>query len=381
MKPVINPYAELIRQTRQMSQASRKDLADAVNNARSTVGRQVDELVTDGFLTELGPEAMSSAGRPRILLELNPEAGCFFGIDFEARSLFGIAVDFAQNPIARHTITHQRPPSADQLIHSIKLLLQHLHDEVGNRPPLAIGIGVPGHVDPKKGIALHYEYIPNWDNIPLSEEISSTFNVPVYLENNTRTMILAERWFGNAAGCNDLICLNVRTGLSVAVISDGQLLRGSHNLAGEIRGWRAPRCCVAEEQQNKTLEEVGSLSAIVEPYVGEGNDLTAAWCRFQDQLKFNDPEAVKKLSDIACVHGETIATLAQLLNPEKVVLTGPLSEIGDNYLDLVKTASENALQGLNCTTPSIQLSTLGLYSGAVGAAALALQHWTPNIQA
>ena len=63
------------------------------------------------------------------------------------------------------------------------------------------------------------------------------------------------------------------------------------------------------------------------------------------------------------------------------MLTGPLSEIGDNYLDLVKTASENALQGLNCTTPSIQLSTLGLYSGAVGAAALALQHWTPNIQA
>lgn len=379
MKSEDNPYAELIRQARQLSQASRKDLADAVKNARSTVGRQVDQLVQANYLVELGPESMSSAGRPRILLELNPEAGCFFGVDFEARSLFGVAVDFAQNTIARHTITHQRPPSADQLIHSIKLLLRHLHDEVGQRPPLAIGLGVPGHVDPDKGLALHYEHISAWHNIPLAEEINSTFKVPVFLENNTRTMILAERWFGNASGCDHLICLNVRTGLSVAVISGGQLLRGSHNLAGEIRGWPAPHH--HETQEKKSLEEVGALSAILEPYIGEGNDLTAAWTRFRDQLEFKDPEAMKKLADIACVHGKTSAILTQLLNPEKIILTGPLSEIGDNYLDLVKSASANALQGLHCTTPSIQLSTLGLYSGAIGAAALALQQWTPDIQA
>jgi len=378
MKSEANPYAELIRQTRQLSQASRKDLAYAVNNARSTVGRQVDQLVQAGYLVELGPEPMHSAGRPRILLELNPEAGCFFGVDFEARSLFGVAVDFAQNTIVRHTITHQRPPSSDQLIHSIKLLLQHLHDEVGKRPPLAIGLGVPGHVDPVKGLALHYEHISGWENIPLSDEINSAFKVPVFLENNTRTMILAERWFGTAAGCNNLICLNVRTGLSAAVISNGQLLRGSHNLAGEIRGWPAPRSYRGDGQ--KSLEEVGALSAILEPYVGEGNDLTAAWSRFRDQLEFNDSEAMKKLADIASIHGETAATLAQLLNPEKIILTGPLSEIGESYLDLVKDASENALAGLPLTPPSIQLSTLGLYSGAVGAAALALQQWTPKIQ-
>ena len=82
MKSEANPYAELIRQTRQLSQASRKDLANAVNNARSTVGRQVDQLVQTGYLVELGPEAMSSAGRPRILLELNPDAGCFFWCRF-----------------------------------------------------------------------------------------------------------------------------------------------------------------------------------------------------------------------------------------------------------------------------------------------------------
>jgi glucokinase len=374
-----NPYAELIRQTRQLNQVSRKDLANAVGNARSTVGRQVDQLVQAGYLVELGPEAMSSAGRPRILLELNPDAGCFFGVDFEARSLFGVAVDFAQNTIARHSITHQCPPSAGQLIHSIKLLLQHLNDEANGRPALAIGLGVPGHVDPTKGLALHYEHIPGWDNIPLSDEISSAFKVPVFLENNTRTMILGERWFGASTGSRHTVCINVRTGLSVAVISDGRLLRGFQNLAGEIRGWPAPPGHAASGQKN--LEEIGALSAILDPYVGEGNDLTAAWCRFREKVDFNDGEALEKLTDIATVHGQTAATLAQLLNPEKIILTGPLSEIGDLYLDQVKAAMKAAVSGLPFSPPSIQLSKLGLYSGAVGAAALALQHWSPNIQA
>ncbi|MCF6311701.1 MAG: ROK family protein [Verrucomicrobiales bacterium] len=379
MKTESNAYAELIRQTRHLSQASRKDLSDAVNNARSTVGRQVDQLVKANYLVELGPEAVSSAGRPRILLELNPDAGCFFGIDFEARSLFGVAVDFAQNTIARHTITHQQVPTTAHLIHSIKQLLQHLQGECGKRPALAIGLGVPGHVDPESGMALHYEHIKDWNDVPLAEEISRTFHIPVFLENNTRTMILGERWFGNAAGCDQLICLNVRTGLSVAVITDGHLLRGSQNLAGEIRGWPAP-------SQDPTsapvsLETIGSLSSILEPYAGEGNDLTAAWIRFTDQLQSKNPQAQQKLADIAIVHGKTIANLAQLLNPEKVILTGPLSEIGDHYLDQVKTASEQALQGIPLSPPVIQLSKLGLYSGAIGASALALQHWVPDIPA
>lgn len=378
MKPAINPYAELIRQTRQLNQASRKDLADAVKNSRSTVGRQVDQLVQAGYLVELGPEAMSSAGRPRILLELNPGAGCFFGVDFEARSLFGVAVDFAQNTIARHTITHQQAPSAEQLIRSIKELLQHLRDQVGKHPVLAIGLGVPGHVDPDKGLALHYEHISGWDHIPLSEEIHSTFKVPVFLENNTRTMILAERWFGTATACNNLICLNARTGLSVAVISDGQLLRGAHNLAGEIRGWPAPQN--GDSGGKKNLEQTGALAAVLGPYLDENMDLSAAWHCFKEQLESNDPVAIKNLADISTVHGKAAAMMAQLLDPNKIVLTGPLSEIGDLYLNQVKAASKTALEGLPFDLPSIQLSTLGVYSGAIGAAALALQQWTPNIQ-
>lgn len=379
MKIKSNAYAELIRQTRHLSQASRKDLSEAVNNARSTVGRQVDQLVKANYLVELGPESVSSAGRPRILLELNADAGCFFGIDFEARSLFGIAVDFAQNTIARHTITHQQVPTTQHLINSIKQLLRHLQDESGRRPPLAIGLGVPGHVDPDRGMALLYEHVKDWNDVPLADEISRTFNVPVFLENNTRTMALAESWFGSAAGCDQLVCLNVRTGLSAAAITDGRLLKGSQNLAGEIRGWPAP-------SQNPSsapvsLETIGSLSSILEPYTDESNDLTAAWLRFTVQLKCKNPQAEQKLSDIAKVHGKTISNLAQLLNPEKVILTGPLSEIGDHYLDQVKSASATALQGIPLSPPAIQLSKLGLYSGAMGASALALQHWAPDIPA
>ncbi len=355
MTPAPDPHAELIRQTRQLHLVSKKDLADAVGKARSTVGRQVDQLIQAGYLAKLGPEVMTAAGRPRILMELNPDAGCFFGIDFEARSLFGIAVDFAQNTIARHTITHQYLPSAEQLMHSIKSLLQHLHKKTDGRPLLAIGVGVPGHVDPSKGFALHYEHIPGWSNIPLADELRFKIKAPVFLENNTRTMILAERWFGAATECRHAACINVRTGLSVAAIVDDQLLRGFENLAGEIRGWPTPSGHA--DSGGKNLEEIGSLSAILGPYAGGGNNLAAAWHRFTEKISFHDAEALEKLTGIATVHGQTAAVLAQLLNPEKIVLTGPLSEVGDLYLDQVKAASEDAVAGLPFSLPSIQLST------------------------
>ena len=63
---------------------------------------------------------------------------------------------------------------------------------------MGVGVGVPGTVDNRRGIAVHYEFICGWRNIPLADQLAQTFGVPVYLENNIRAMAVAERWFGGA---------------------------------------------------------------------------------------------------------------------------------------------------------------------------------------
>src|SRR5688572_30841166 len=88
----------LVRRLRLGRAVSRIELARQLNLAPSTIGLYVDELIESGFLRE-GQTAKRISGRPPRVLELNPQAGRFVGIDFEARTLRAIAVDFSQQTL------------------------------------------------------------------------------------------------------------------------------------------------------------------------------------------------------------------------------------------------------------------------------------------
>src|SRR6188474_3061972 len=82
---------------------SRVDVARRLKLVPSTAGIYVDRLIAEGFLTESnGPASEGTArgpGRPPVLLRLNPRAGRFVGVDFDARQILAKCVDFAQQPV------------------------------------------------------------------------------------------------------------------------------------------------------------------------------------------------------------------------------------------------------------------------------------------
>ena len=102
---------------------------------------------------------------------------------------------------------------------------------------LAIGIGVPGIVDPRKGIAVRYEYIPHWRNVPLVARLGRRFRVPVFLENTMRAMALAELSFGQGRACGDFACICIRSGIGAGIVSNGRLHWGGRYSAGELGRW------------------------------------------------------------------------------------------------------------------------------------------------
>src|SRR5262249_42610460 len=121
---------------------------------------------------------------------------------------------------------------------------------------LGIGVGVPGTVDIRRGIAVHYEFIRGWRAIPLGEQLSRSFGVPVYLDNNIRAMTLAERLFGGAKEADNFVCLGVRSGIGAGVVVDRKLHRGIGNTAGEIGGWPCPPLANASDDlSSSTLEQ------------------------------------------------------------------------------------------------------------------------------
>ena len=97
----------------------------------------------------------------------------------------------------------------------------------------AIGVGVPGRVDPIAG-SVSLAVNLGWQALPLGPQLESLTGVPVALENDVRAAaagLVGRRVLGDI---DDLAYLSVGTGISAGVVLDGRLHRGPRGLAGEI---------------------------------------------------------------------------------------------------------------------------------------------------
>ncbi len=369
--------AEIIRKVREHGSLSRVELARVLGVAASTIGRHVDALVGAGYFTET-LEPTKEAGRPPTRLRPMPGYGCFIGVDFNAEELYATAVNFAQETIAQH---HQRLNSEQGAQSALREVLEVI-DALAKKaslPVLAVGMVIPGQVDTLRGVGLKYLRLAGWNNVPIAAMVREHLKTPAFVENNIRAMALAERWFGEGRGCLDLICFGVRLGVNAGVIRDGELATGHRDLGGEIRGWNCPIFNAEDEKwewkPGASIEKYAAVPAAVARF-GELRGKEAELKDFLDAAHAKDEDALIALREVAAIHGWTVSQMVQLIDPEFVVLAGPFTALGELYLDPVRNFALQFESEYHPSVP-IQISALGDYAGATGAAALALERWRP----
>ena len=395
-KAVANLEAELLRRVRADDALSRVDLARELNLAPSTVGAYVDRLIAEGFLSEW-QKAERDFGRPPTLLALNPKGGKFIGVDFEAHNIMATLVDFSQQPLRQMHKSIRPSDSAEEVIDKIEESIREL---MGGYPRdvLGIGIGVPGTIDPKNQIALAYGHIKGWKNIPLGERLAKRFKAEVYLENNIRSMALAEMWFGQARGLENFVCLGIRTGIGAGIVVRRHILHGKNNLAGEIGDWLCPVAPITLDSKGgrnlwtcanlRPLEAIASVPAILEAInVTSKNDGAPAPAGKKGVLDFDDvvgavgdgnKSVCEIVEKVAQTLGWVVCQIDAMFNPQKVILAGSLVALGDTLLTPLRKAVERFSSELQQELPIIVNSELGKFNGALGAAALALHEWKPK---
>jgi N-acetylglucosamine repressor len=371
---------DLLRRIRAQEGLSRVELARDLNLAPSTVGIYVDHLIEEGFLTE-SKRVGSEFGRPPTALALNPQGGRFIGVDFEARNIMATAVDFSQKPLKQYHGTITPADSIEVILAKIENSIAEVLSE-GGRRVLAIGVGVPGVIDPVNGVARQYKHIRGWSHIPLAQRLSQRFGVAVFLENNIRSMALAELWFGQGRGLENFICLGMRSGIGAGIIVDGHIYHGSNNLAGEIGDWP---CANGESGDGvSTLEEIASLRALQLALIAGGADkLVAEGEEFgvEQLLKAarDGDETVRGFLDrVARTLGLVISQLNRAFNPGKIILAGTFPAFGGVFLDRLSECFQEASRSTDL--PPLAMSDLGEFNGAIGAAALAVHQWKPGAE-
>jgi glucokinase len=224
--------------------------------------------------------------------------------------------------------------------------------------------------------------------VALAERLSRRFRVPTSLENNIRSFALAEQWFGQRPRVRNYVCLGLRSGIGAGIVIDGQLHRGADGLAGEIGNWP---CTVADSNgvyQSTTLERVASVRAILdrltdEVHRGTATDLNLKRGRVTlDALlraaHASDPLVLRTLRCAADAVGRVIAQLSLLLNPQRVIIAGPLCELTEAFLEPLSQSVDRYAAPQHMQKPEIVASSFSDYGGALGAAALAVQQWKPR---
>lgn len=223
--------------------------------------------------------------------------------------------------------------------------LREVHGVHAARPDLApvagIGISAPGPVDPFAGIILDPPNLgPTFHDTPLVALVTEALGLPAVLDRDTQVAALAEGRFGAARGCADFLYLTVSTGIGGAIVAGGRLLRGPDGTAGELGHLLVDRhgapcgCGVAGHLEGiasgsgiarsaRRAAERGE-SPILARLVAErgdafgGRDVAAA----EDA---GDPAAAAIMADAREAFALACVTLADVFNPELVVVGGSVA--------------------------------------------------------
>lgn len=276
------------------------------------------------------------------------------------------------------------PRSRDQILQVVQGLIDHVIGKSRKARVVTVGIGVStgGRVDVGRGIVLDAtDAIPAWGGTALGELLTGEFHLPVRVENDGRCAALAEACFGKGRGAKDFVAIAVGTGVGGGVFSDGRLLRGAKGFAGEIGHISVdaggPVCSCGGRG---CVELYSSGSGIVrwakELYRDPHHELGIESGSLTVELigaaaRRGNGKAIRLLREAGFRLGLCAAGLINLLNPEKVILSGSLLKLGFLYLDALHGAAACAMRP-NRDEVEIVPSDFPDDAGLLGAASLAL---------
>lgn len=279
------------------------------------------------------------------------------GIDAGGSKIASGLVDDAGNIVDR-AVEATDQSSDSSAVEQLRRLIEHYQKTVA-----AVGIGVPGIADPATGNV----WAPNirgWDQIRFSQLLASTITVPIVVESDRNTAILAEMLFGAAPGRSDAVTLILGTGIGAGIVAGNRLIRGRHEIAGAV-GWIP----VLFRGSVRHFEDVAAGPAISRIAKDEGlpEDLT----QLARLAREESTEAAELFNEVGEVIGQALSILVSLLNPEIIVVGGGVGNLWDLLEGAARDAMERWAQPIAVRKVELTASRLGVDAGILGAAAAA----------
>lgn len=305
------------------------------------------------------------------------------GIDLGGSKMLAGVVD-AEQGIHHRALAESAGLGQPELLDALAGMLVAAREA---RPDVvAAGLGIPCTIDQAAGRAIMAVNLPLVD-VPIRELMAERLGLPVFIDNDANLAALAEQRFGAAAGAADVVMLTVGTGIGGGLILGGEIYRGSIGAGAELghmvidedgppcQGNCPNRGCLEALASGTALAREGRAAAERAPgsRLGEalagGGDLDGRLV--VEAALAGDETAAEVVSLIGRRLGVGIASLANIFNPEVVVVGGGVGAAGELLLEPARAElGSRALRPMN-ETP-IVAARFGADAGMIGAAVLAM---------
>jgi predicted NBD/HSP70 family sugar kinase len=365
------------------------DLSDKINKSIPLTTKILGKLMEEGMVTETG-YAASTGGRRPVMYSLKQDVIYVVSVAMD-QLVTQIAILDMQNRNVTDIELFELPLTKNP---NAPAALAEKINEIITRSGIArnkiagIGIGMPGFVNAVKGI--NFTFLET-EGYTISQYISAKVKLPVFIDNDSRLIALAELKFGAAREKKNALVINVGWGVGLGMILEGELFRGHDGFAGEfshIPLFLNNKLCSCGK--SGCLETETSLLIVIEK---AGNGLKSGKLSMlkEKELSADHPEkafqnivtaagkgdkfAVEILSEAGYNIGRGVAILIHLLNPEVVILSGRGSSAGKIWQAPIQQAlNEHCIPRLSVNT-EIEVSALGYNAELTGAAALVMENY------
>lgn len=246
-----------------------------------------------------------------------------------------------------------------------------------------IGIAAAGVPNSKTGeIVAATNILPGWRGQRIYDAFKNVTDLPVYMIGDVGGHGLGEAIYGAGRGKSIVLSVGIGTGIGGAIIINGKLFTGAHSVAGHAGhvvsdlGVGFDCSCGAHAGHIEPVASGTGLATLYNRDLPEGVHPAQNGYEVCVYANEGQPHAKETLARSAKALGECVAGMANLIDPDVIVLSGSVVEAGNIWWDAMRAWFEDSALALVKNTPILKGKLCGTAPliGAAFAAYSSLKH-------
>ncbi len=346
-------------------------IAEALAMSVPTVTKLVkilcdDELVRKGEIKEV------ENGRPPVLYELDPDRFLVVGVEVLSRflniSLYNNKMELIEEVIDREFRLVNDPKCLEYIINAVEnLLKEHVDDQ---NDVLGLGVGVVETLQNSSSIPNRF-----FDNkaFSIEDQLSNALQLPVVLDNETRTIAIAEKVLSNQGDVTNALVVKVSRSLGLGLIINGEIVAGKSGFSGKLRHTqfrKGNELCYCGKQGCLGTQVGGdALSNMMKQSLIDGRksiyftleESQSSYHKILEASLNGDELSLDLVQEQGMILGEALGNVVNLLNPSLIIISGEFAMLDELFVDAVRIGLRKSGIKESVDDCEIWVSSLGRY--------------------